>query len=355
MAGDNRTEQPTAKRRDKARREGQVARSAEVNSAVGLLAGITALAIAGPHIFRGMQQMVTRGLAQAADPDLASRSGGGTLGGWVLHSFVNAVAPIVLAAAGAGILANVAQVKLRFTPSLLKPKFSKLNPLQGMKRLFSPSSGVELLKALAKTTIVAGAAFSALWPHLSDLPGLVGIPPAVLVSQVGHLVLGVAVRVVAAMVLLAAADYAWQRRRHEKSLKMTKEEVKNEHRQSDLAPEVRGAIRRRQAEAARKRMLADVPTADVVVVNPTHFAVALRYDGSRPAPEVVAKGVDLVALSIRRVAEENDVPIVHEPPLARALYAQVDLGQMIPEDFFAAVAQVLAFVFRAAARRRRVA
>jgi flagellar biosynthetic protein FlhB len=136
---------------------------------------------------------------------------------------------------------------------------------------------------------------------------------------------------------------------------MTKEEVKNEHRQSDVAPEVRGAIRRRQAEAARKRMLADVPTADVVVVNPTHYAVALRYDGSRPAPEVVAKGVDLIAANIRRVAEENDVPIVREAPLARALYAQVEIGQMIPEDFFAAVAQVLAFVFRTAARRRHAA
>jgi len=355
MAGDNRTEQPTGKRRDKARREGQVARSSEVNSAVGLLASITALAVAGPHIFQGLQQMVTRGLAQAGNPTLASRSGGGQLGGWVLHSFVSAVGPIVLAAAGAGVLASVAQVKLRFTPSLVKPKFSKIDPLKGMKRLFSPSSGVELLKALVKTSIIAGAAFTALWPHLSDLSGLVGIQPTVLVSTLGHLILGVAVRVVAAMVLLAAADYAWQRRRHEKSLKMTKEEVKNEHRQSDLAPEVRGAIRRRQMEAARKRMLADVPTADVVVVNPTHFAVALRYDGSRPAPEVVAKGVDLVAANIRRIAEENDVPIVREAPLARALYAQVEIGQMIPEDFFAAVAQVLAFVFRTAARKRHIA
>jgi flagellar biosynthesis protein FlhB len=352
---DNRTEQPTPKRRDKARREGQVARSHEINSAVGLLAGIVALAVEGPHIFRGLQDMMTRGLAQAANPSLASRSGGGTLGGWVLHAFVSGVGPIMVAAAGAGLVANVAQVRLRFTPSLLKPKFSKLNPLQGLKRMVSPSSAVELLKALAKTTIVGLAAFTALWPHLSDLSGLVGIQPAVLVSEIAHLVLQVAIRVVAAMVLLAAGDYAWQRRRHEKSMKMTKEEVKNEHRQSDLAPEVRGGIRRRQAEAARKRMLADVPTADVVVVNPTHYAVALRYDGSRPAPEVVAKGVDLIAANIRRVAEENDVPVVREAPLARALYAQVEIGQMIPEDFFAAVAQVLAFVFRTAARRRSVA
>ena len=136
---------------------------------------------------------------------------------------------------------------------------------------------------------------------------------------------------------------------------MSKDEVRQEARESDLSPELRGALRKKQMERARRRMLAAVPTADVVLVNPTHYAVALRYDGSRPAPEVVAKGVDLIAANIRRVAEENDVPVVREAPLARALYAQVEIGQMIPEDFFAAVAQVLAFVFRTAARRRLVA
>jgi flagellar biosynthetic protein FlhB len=151
--------------------------------------------------------------------------------------------------------------------------------------------------------------------------------------------------------LIAAADYAWQRRRHEKSLKMSKEEVKQEARQQDIAPEVRGAIKRKQFELARKRMLADVPTADVVVTNPTHYAVALRYDGTRAAPQVVAKGVDVVAAAIRRVAEEHGVPLLANPPLARALYREVDLGSEIPETFFAAVAEVLAFVYRRAGRR----
>jgi flagellar biosynthetic protein FlhB len=156
-----------------------------------------------------------------------------------------------------------------------------------------------------------------------------------------------------AFILIGIIDFAWQRYQHEKSLKMTKEEIRQESRQSDLAPEVRGAIRRRRYAQARKRMMADVATADVVVTNPTHFAVALRYDGTRPAPEVVAKGVDLVAAAIRKAAEDASVPVLQNPPLARAIYREVEIGQMIPDEFFAAVAEVLAFVFRHAGRRRR--
>jgi flagellar biosynthetic protein FlhB len=153
-------------------------------------------------------------------------------------------------------------------------------------------------------------------------------------------------------VLIAVADFVLARRRHEKSLMMTKDEVKREHREADLPPEVKGKLRQKQAEQARKRMLAEVPTADVVIVNPTHYAVALRYDGTRPAPELVAKGVDHVAAQIRRAAQEHGVPILSNPPLARQIYADVELGQMIPEQFYAAVAEILAWVFRTANRRR---
>ena len=155
--------------------------------------------------------------------------------------------------------------------------------------------------------------------------------------------------------MLAIADLLWQRRKIDKSLRMTKEEVKQEARQADLAPEVRGAIRRKQFQLARRRMLAEVPTADVVVVNPTHYAAALRYDGTKPAPELVAKGVDHVAAAIRAAAEEYGVPIVTDPPLARTLYRQVELGAQIPDELFAGVAQVLAYVYRVAGRRRHAA
>jgi flagellar biosynthetic protein FlhB len=169
----------------------------------------------------------------------------------------------------------------------------------------------------------------------------------------------IALYVGVAYIGIAGADYAWQRHRHEKSMKMTKDEVKQEAKQQDIAPEVRRAIRRRQFQQARKRMIAEVATADVVITNPTHFAVALRYDGSRPAPELIAKGADLVAAAIREEAEKHDVTVVANPPLARALYREVEMGQMIPDAFFQAVAEVLAFVYRtagrkAADRRRRI-
>ena len=159
-------------------------------------------------------------------------------------------------------------------------------------------------------------------------------------------------RVVVVYLLIALIDFIWQRRKFAKQLKMTKQEVKDEGKQTQLPPEVKAALRRRQIQAARARMMAAVPTADVVVTNPTHYAVALRYDGKQPAPSVVAKGEDLVAAQIRRIAEEHDVPIVPDPPLARSLHASVEIDQMIPDELYAAVAQVLAFVYRMAGRKR---
>jgi flagellar biosynthesis protein FlhB len=161
----------------------------------------------------------------------------------------------------------------------------------------------------------------------------------------------VARRIAVAYLVIAIIDYAYQRHRHEKSLKMSKEDVKEEGKQQSLPPEVRGAIRRRQIQAARARMMSAVPQADVVVTNPTHFAVALKYDSAKAAPEVVAKGPDLVAAQIRKVAKEHGIPVIEDPPLARALHAGVEVGQEIPEEFFQAVAQLLAFVFRVAGRR----
>jgi flagellar biosynthetic protein FlhB len=184
---------------------------------------------------------------------------------------------------------------------------------------------------------------------------MTGLPPGALMMMLAGMIGRIALYVCLAFAVIAAADYAFQRRRHEKQLRMTRDEVKQEQRQSDVAPEVRGAIRRRQFQQARKRMIADVATADVVITNPTHFAVALRYDGSKPAPELIAKGVDLVAAAIREEAEKHGVTVLSNPPLARALHREVELGQMIPESFFQAVAEVLAFVYRTAGRRRRAA
>ena len=349
---ENRTEKPTPKRRDEARKKGQMARSMDLNSATVLLVGTATLAIVAPSMLHQLTDVVRQGIGNSAHPAMASKTQGGALAGWAVRSMLTIIAPLLLAAAAAGVTASVLQNRPRITTSAIKPQWSRINPRSGFKRLAPPQLLFESGKALAKAGVVSVAAFLAIWPRLPQLAGLTGVPPGAILIALARTVLTLSLYVGGAFMLLAAVDYAWQKRRHEKSLKMTKEEVRQETRQSDLAPEVRGAIRRRQFAQARKRMIADVATADVVVTNPTHFAVALRYDGTKPAPEVVAKGADLVAQAIREAAEAALVPVLTNPPLARALHKEVEIGQQIPEEFFQAVAEVLAFVYRAAGRRR---
>jgi flagellar biosynthetic protein FlhB len=300
-----------------------------------------------------LENVVRDGLITAGDPNNASRGSVMEVLRANLMELARAVAPIALVALGAGLLASVLQVRPQLTPAAIKPSFKKLNPLTGIKRVFGTNALVECAKAVAKTVVVGGVTFFAVWPQLQSLGALVGLSPEALPAFTGGIVMHIATRAVLALLVIAAVDFAWQRYRHEKSLRMSKQEVKQEARQSDVAPEIRSQIRRRQLEAARRRMMADVLTADVVVTNPTHFAVALRYDGKKPAPEVVARGADLVAAAIREIARDHGVPVLSNPPLARALYHDVEIGQMIPDRFFAAVAEVLAFVYRTSGRRVR--
>ena len=195
----------------------------------------------------------------------------------------------------------------------------------------------------------------ALFPKLDEMAGLVGMPAEAFLPMLATLILQIAQRAALAYLAIAAADYFWQRHRFEKNLKMDKEEVKQEHKGQELPNEIKGAQRRRAMELARARMMDAVPTADVVVTNPTHFSVALRYDSENPAPVVVAKGTDHLALRIRRAAADHGVMVVPDPPLARALYASVDVGRAIPEEMFAAVAQLLAYVYKVAGSQRAAA
>jgi flagellar biosynthetic protein FlhB len=351
-SGEDKTEQATPKRRAEARNRGRVARSQDLNTAAALLAGLVALAVEGPHIVQSLEATLTHGLSQSGDTDLVSQDGLGSLTMWGIRSFASAVAPVVIAAAAGGVLANVAQVRLKFSTKALQPSFGKLNPASGLKRLFGTSGLIETCKALGKLTVIGGIAFMVVWPKLDTFGQLTGLPPGLLLSQLGGEVVSIVMPVGGALGVLAAADYWYQRKKLSKSLKMSKSEVKQEARQADLAPEVRGAIRRRQMQTARRRMMAEIPSADVVVVNPTHYAAALRYDGSKPAPELVAKGADHVAFAMRELAKEHGVPIVSNPPLARTLYAKVEVGAQVPEELFTAVAEVLAYVFRVAGRRR---
>jgi flagellar biosynthesis protein FlhB len=351
MAGEK-TEKATPKKRREAREKGQVARSIDLQGAVVLFAGIVAIGSAGPGLVQRMGDVMRGAIVQISDPGIVSKQGIGLLMMSAGKAAALAVAPIALACMLAGVAASVGMVGFRPSGKALKPDFRRINPLSGAKNLFGPNALVETGKSIAKVGVVAAIVAVALLPRLPEFGGMVGLSPtdfgAILATDMGSLVK----RAAFAYLFIGLADFAWQKRRTEKSMRMDKQEVSDEHKNQNLPAEVRSMIRRRQIEASRKRMMADVPTADVVVTNPTHYSVALRYDTSRAdAPEVVAKGKGIIALRIRELAAEHGVPVIPDPPLARGLYASVEIGHLIPEEFFGAVAAVLAFVYRTAARR----
>jgi flagellar biosynthesis protein FlhB len=350
----DKTEQPTAKRRGEARDRGQVAKSPDLTGSVVLIVGLMAVLMLGTAIVSTTSSVMTQLFTHAARPgDIVSGAGLKGLVDLMMRSMLKTVAPIALVCMATGVVMNVLQVGLRLTPKAAKPNFSRINPINGAKTLFKPKRALfETAKSLAKVTLVGGLVALALVPDLTHMGAAVGTEPGALALLIKSNIMGIAIRAAGGYLLIGVIDYIWQRRQNNESLKMTKQEVKDESRQSDLPPEIKGALRRRQHQLARARMMAAVPRADVVVTNPTHFAVALEYSGDSPAPIVIAKGQDLIAAQIRKIAEENDIPIYPDPPLARQLYRNVEIDQQIPAEMFAAVAQVLAFVYRLAARKR---
>ena len=353
MAGD-RTERATPRRREDARKRGQVARSVDLGGAVVLIAGLLALSVLGPAVVGGMESAMRDAFARVADPGEAlSARGLETLALATLKTLALAILPIAFVCAVAGLLVNVGQVGVKLTPQALKPQPSRINPVTGAKNVFGSRMFFEGGKSLLKVAVVGVIVGMAVIPKLTELAATVGMAPSALGAELAGTVLSIAQRAAIAYLAIGAIDYAYQRWRYEKQLRMTKQDVKDEYRTQHMPAEVRSMQRRRMMQQARARMMAAVPNADVVVTNPTHFAVALSYDGTKPAPEVVAKGQDLIALQIRRVAAEHDVPIVENKPLARSLYATVEVGQLIPEELYHAVAQVLAHVYRVAGKARR--
>jgi flagellar biosynthetic protein FlhB len=353
MADPDKTEKATPKRRKEARKKGQVAKSTDLNGAVVLVAGLVAVTFMGPAVVSGAAASMRSTFALIARPGAATTAAG--LHGLfqsALHTLLTTVAPIAGICLAAAVVANVAQVSFRPSFGAVKPSFNKINPATGFKNVFGPRIAFEGAKALSKVAAVGAVVAMALLPQLTNLGASVGTPPAALGRLISSGAMGIAERAAIAYLLIGVVDLIYQKRRHNKSMKMSKHEVREEHKQTNLPPEVRAALRRRQVQAARARMMAAIPQADVVVTNPTHFAVALSYDGNHPAPVVVAKGQDLVAKQIRRIAEENNIPIVPDPPLARTLHKSVEIGQMIPAEVYAAVAQVLAFVYRMAGHRK---
>lgn len=352
MASGDKTEKATPKRRKEAREKGQVARSTDLQGAVVLLVGIGVLGASGPAMVNRLADVMRTAILQMSSPDVVSKKGLGTLFASAGEAMLLACAPIALACVLAGVVTSVGMVGFKPSGKALKPDAQRINPKSGFKNIFGPNAAVEAAKSIAKVGVVAAIVAVALLPELPEFGGMVGLTPADFGAILSHDLGGLVKRAAFAYLIIGVADFFWQRHRTEKSLKMDKEEVREEAKGQSLPAEVSRMLRRRQFEASRKRMMADVPTADVVVTNPTHYSVALRYDGSKAdAPEVVAKGKDHLALKIREIAKEHGVPIVPDPPLARGLYASVEVNQVIPEQFFGAVAALLAFVYRTAARR----
>jgi flagellar biosynthetic protein FlhB len=340
------TEPATARKRKKAREDGQVARSAELISCAILLTSLYAIRVLGPHMGSQITEYMTRTFSDAGHGEAKSD----TLIGMVTNS-AKQTGLIVLPFMGlltiVGIAGNALQVGVHFTPSLLQPKPSRINPIEGIKKLLTTRSVMELVKSAAKLAIVAIGGWSFIWGHMEDLNRLSFVPAGQIGAKVGDLAYGMSIRMVSILTVLAALDYAYQRMQFERNLRMTKQEVKDEHKDIEGNPEIKARVRQRQREMARRRMMADVPKAAVVIMNPTHFAMALKYElGQKGAPVVVAKGQDLIALKIREIAEEHDVPVVENPPLARMLYDAAEIGQEIPTSLYRAVAEVLAVVWR---------
>ncbi|WP_354699817.1 Flagellar biosynthetic protein FlhB [Paraconexibacter sp. AEG42_29] len=351
MAGEK-TEKATPKRREEARKKGQVGRSQDLGGAVILMAGLLALGTAGPAAARRMGDAMRSALTQIADPSVVSQDHVGELLTQAMIAVLLSVAPIAAVCIVAGVAVNVVQVGFKPSAEAMKPDPKRLNPVSGAKNIFGPNMFAEALKSVSKVAVVGAIVFAYVAPKLTELGAMVGIGPQELAEALSSDIRSIAMRAAMAYFLIGCADYGYQKYRTEKSMKMEVQEVKEESKGQNLPPEVRAAMRRRQMSAARARMMADVPTADVIVTNPTHFAVALKYDGTRAAPMVIAKGQDLMALRIRELAEEAGVPRVEDRPLARSLFATCEVGHEIPEDLYAAVAQVLAFVYRLKARRR---
>jgi flagellar biosynthetic protein FlhB len=349
----SKTEEPTAKRLEEARKRGQVAFSREVGSWAVLGAATIGLVALAPTLKANTIDMMSRyfGGAHAMPTDLG---GVAALAQEIVLLVALAVGPLTVGMFIAGIAAGAVQVGWMIAPEAMAPKFSKISPLSGFSRLFSSAAIIELLKGLLKLAIVGGMAWYVAAPEFERAPLHVLREPAAALVLLSELVFKLLIAVLAVLTVIAIVDVVYQHLRLRKELRMTRTEVRDEYKEQEGDPMVKAKLRQIRQERSRRRMMQAVPKADVVITNPTHYAVALRYDReTMAAPMLVAKGVDGIARRIREIAEASEVPIVENPPLARALHAAVDLDQEIPEEHYKAVAEIIGYVWRLRGGARR--
>ncbi|MBU0514986.1 MAG: flagellar biosynthesis protein FlhB [Proteobacteria bacterium] len=345
QSNQDKTEKPTPRRRRKAREKGQVAKSNEVMAVVVLLTGLATLYATAGYLYRNITGLMRQVLGQAHAWDVNMD----TIQGFALRAmegFFWLVLPVLVMVFVMALLVGVAQVGFMWVPSLIKPKLEKLNPLKGLKRIASKRTLMELFKSVGKVVLVGYVAYATIVGRMEDLSSLGHLTVIEILHFVCEVAFLVFLKAAAIMVVLAALDWAFNKWEYEKNLKMSKKELKDEWKQTEGDPLVKQRIRQTQMKMAQQRMMAAVPEADVVVTNPTHYAVALLYQpGAMDAPQVTAKGKDLVAKKIRELAEAHAVPLVQDPPVAQALY-QVEVGETVPVELFEAVAAILAYVYR---------
>jgi flagellar biosynthetic protein FlhB len=346
----DRTEQPSTKRLDDARTRGEVPRSRELAMTAVVIAGAGMMLGSSSFLVEGFEALFELGLRVPRSALLDSNMlGGALLAGLVLG--LKLLLPIAGATMIAAVAGSIALGGWSFSTEALVPKFSRLNPLSGLGRIASWHGVVELVKALAKFAVVAGVAALLLWRFGGDFLALGSLTPEAAIGRATWLAGICLAGLAASLLLVAAADAPFQFWHHRRQLRMTKQEARDEQKETEGRPEVRSRIRNLQQAIAKRRMMAEVPKADLVAMNPTHYAVALRYDAkTMKAPRVVAKGADLMALQIRRIAEAHKVPIFEHPQFTRALYFTSDIGKEVSPRLYVAVAQVLTYIYQLTGR-----
>lgn len=343
--GQEKTEQPSSKKLEDARKKGMVAKSVEVNSLLIVVTGLITIFLLQSYIGQRMSNF-TINIFNSLDvlpnrisllPNMAFD--------WFMF-FFSVLAPVMTAIVVASLASNIAQVGFKISPEAVAPKFSKLNPAKGIKKIFSSRSVVEIFKTLLKFFVISFFTYLILSDLIIAAAYLDNLNPSEIIIFMLDNAFSLLWKIALLYTVIAAIDFAYQRYKFRKDMMMTKQEVKEEMKQLEGDPTVKGRIRKMQMQAAQQRMMANLPTADVVITNPTHYAVALKYDMTKDsAPEVIAKGVDLLAQRIKKVAAEHNIPLHEDRELARALYKMCDVGDKIPPSLFKAVAQVLAYVY----------
>lgn len=341
------TEKATPKKRQDSRKKGQVAKSQDINTSVTLLAVFLVLIGSGSYMLTSLTDLITHSFETYMAMEL-TEANTGTLLLEVIVEMGKILAPVLAVALAAALVSNFFQIGFLFSTEAIQFKLDKLDPIKGFKRIFSIRAIVELLKSILKIAFVGLVTFMVIWGRLDEIIGLSQKTPASAMAVIADITVKVGLYAALALLFLSIFDYVYQKFDYEKNIRMSKQDIKDEYKNIEGDPLIKSKIKQKQRDMAMQRMMQEVPNADVVITNPTHFAIAIKYDESKlDAPFVAAKGVDFIAQKIKAAAREHDVMMIENRPLARALYDQTEIGQPIPEEFFKAVAEILALVYKA--------